>query len=446
MPSHPDPDTIVVELPGEERRSTTPFSLDGDTIVVEMPGEEGRSNTPSNLDEDTIVVEVPGENRLSKTRSHPDPETMVVEMARETDLSLLNLPLEIVRKIINMCSGRREVRSLRLTNRFLCQLTSARLFENITISYLPHALKGLEKIAASDFWRHQVRNIKWVYLGKDDAVMEGCYANRDPLSTGGWALDDPWLNKQLELISRLPNIETVHLRSSWEKAERFHGQVRYDGHAFDIIFEAYLRPMVVWTEENRTKFWHDSAGFQLAVKTVGSPPEGTKPEDPIQIPTSYFVKRIVLQKLFVRTSEALSLLQSYPRLGFLKFENVRMGGEDRSEDPKTPIKTFLDQIRRSYHYNLAPPPRVRLSGITAMTPHVGEFHATEDELKEWREGNEDGPLIARMNRVMTSKHLTRYAVRTGMVDRWEKDFMEEPKDHYRLDYESSDDEEFGTFP
>lgn len=80
-------------------------------------------------------------------------------------LNLSSLPIEILSLIIG-CLPNRDIKSLRLTSKLLCDVYHLRI-ERVFISANPLNLEVFAAIAAHEYYRHQVLEIVW-----DDALLE----------------------------------------------------------------------------------------------------------------------------------------------------------------------------------------------------------------------------------------------------------------------------------
>lgn len=354
----------------------------------------------------------------------------------------MSLPMEIIRKIVLAPLDRKDVRSLRLTNRLFGEITAEKLFEDITISYLPHALDGLNKIVASDFWRHQVRNITWVYLGRNGFVIDGtCEHLNASQGRGG----RPWV-EQLQIIARMPNVETIVLRSSEEKVERYkdsyESRLDFSG-AFSPIKIAKLRPKVAWTKFTRLKLWYGSTGDQVAIKMTGAPATiKLNRREGVRYIMQSSLRRVFMSKAYVTTLDFFALSMFYPAMELIRMEYVRLGRLQKDEDPIMPIECVLEHVRMRYRHHPDRSIRFQFKGLSAWSPHTGLFDATEDEVDRWMKGEED-ELWDRMKRVMARRPLTRSAARSGVLNTFDREFVEGGEDHFSLDYESDDDDDFG---
>ena len=136
---------------------------------------------------------------------------------------LTYLPIEILLQIIAPLA-RKELKTLRLTNRKLYTIASEKLFESIAITTNEASYIQLLNIAASKDWSAQVRHIDWVLLHGYGAVpaLAQALSIRKPWSTTlkKWKIKSTrgqfydGLDLQCQLVKRIPNVQTVRFWSA----------------------------------------------------------------------------------------------------------------------------------------------------------------------------------------------------------------------------------------
>ena len=133
------------------------------------------------------------------------------------------LPVEILRDIVAPLT-RKELKALRLTSRKLRDVASEKMFETIRISTTDASFVRLMNIAASDFWRKQVRHVHWVLLNESGyhAELLQIIQFKDISTFGPWVknlqghlqpkIREPvyhGLDLQCQILRRMGNVQTI---------------------------------------------------------------------------------------------------------------------------------------------------------------------------------------------------------------------------------------------